>query len=175
MNDNVWSKTILSVYPYLERICGAIDKMVETKAMASFYVTSQSFASSSILNVADKLIELGERKKTLINLKVLVDKALKKSEPLYAQLLIEKYIDRDNPNDIAERHSLPMRSYFRKLSSAESNFTWQMSRLGYSEQKLDEMLKNEKWIGQVYSRNLEKESKPQPAKKIIENEVALQM
>lgn len=152
MKENVWAKTILSVYRYLERICGSIDKMVESRAMASFYVCSVNFANSNIINVADKIIALTERKKTLINLKVLVDNALKQCKSLNAQILIEKYFDGDKSNDIAERHNLPIRSYFRKLSNAEVDFGNQLCSLGYNERKLNSFLANEKWICEVYER-----------------------
>jgi len=152
MKNNIWAKTILSVYRYLERICDSIDKMVETKAMSSFYVYSSNFAESSVINIADKLIALTERKKTLINLKVLVCDALKKCDTTNAQILIEKYIDGDKSNDIAQRHGLPQRSYFRKLGGAESDFLQQMARLGYREENLSNFLAGEKWILEVYSR-----------------------
>ena len=152
MKDNVWAKTILTVYRYLERICDSIDKMVENKALASFYVCSNNFANNNILNVADKLIALSERKKTLINLKVLTCDALKNCDSLNAQLLIEKYFEGDKSCDIAKRHNIPERSYFRKLTYAEHDFLVQVAKLGYSENKLNSFLVKEKWITEVYSR-----------------------
>lgn len=152
MKNYIWAKTTLTVYRYIDRICDSIDKMVETKAMSSFYVYSSNFAESSVINIADKLIALGERKKTLINLKVLVCDSLKKCNRLNAQILIEKYIDGDKSNEIAERHGLAQRSYFRKLTSAEGDFLQQMEKLGYNEEKLSTFLKGERWICEVYSR-----------------------
>ncbi len=154
MKNIIWAKTTLTVYRYIDRICDSIDKMVETKALGSFYVYSSNFAESSVINIADKLINLGERKKTLINLKVLICDALKKCDKVNAQILIEKYIDGDKSNDIAERHGLAQRSYFRKLTSAEGDFLQQMEKLGYNEDKLSSFLAGEKWIYEVYSRFL---------------------
>ena len=152
MKDNVWAKTVLTVYRYLERVCGAIDKLVESKAMSSFYVCSNNFYNTNVSNIADKLINLIERKKTLINLKVLVCDALKKCDKLSAQILIEKYIDGDKQNKIADRHNISLRNYFRKIVTAENNFTLQLSRLGFPEEKLASFLSGERWILDVYSR-----------------------
>lgn len=152
MKENVWAKTILTVYKFIERICGAIDKLVENKAMASFYVCSSSFASSSIINVADKIIELSERKKVLINLKVLTLNALKKCDALDAKILIEKYIEGNSPAEISARYNLPLRSYFRKVNLAENHLTRAFEKLGYSETRLSEYLANEKWILDVYAK-----------------------
>ena len=174
MKENVWAKTILSVYRYLERICGSIDKMVESRAMASFYVCSVNFANSNIINVADKIIALTERKKTLINLKILANNALEKCKPISAEILIEKYIDGDKSNDIAERHNLPMRSYFRKLSNAETEFGENLASLGYNEKKLNSFLPGEKWICDVYAR-LSDESKENKVKQSPINNLQLQL
>lgn len=152
MKENVWAKTTLSVYRYIDRICGAIDKVVEKKAVASFYVYSSNFASSNVMNVADKIINLTERKKTLINLKVLICNALKNCQKLNAQLLIERYIENDKSSDIAQRHNLAMRSYFRKLAGAEKEFLYQMALMGYNENQLANFLAGEKWILEVYSQ-----------------------
>ncbi len=152
MKENVWTKTILSCYRYLERVCSSIDKLVESKALASFYVCSSNFSSSNVINVADKLIELSERKKTLINLKVLTTKVLKKCDRLHAQILIERYIEKDKSDEIALRHNIPIRSYFRKIYSAEKEFSSILTKLGFSDGKLSEFLANEKWIIEVYSR-----------------------
>lgn len=152
MKENVWAKTTLSVYRYLERICEAIDKLVEKRAMASFYVSSSCFAQNSVMSVANAIINLTERKKTLINLKVLTEKCLENCDEEYAQILIEKYIDGDKFLAIMSRHGYAERTYFRKLSSAESQFTYNMSKLGYSEEKLSSFLAGEKWIIDVYSR-----------------------
>lgn len=155
MKENIWAKTILSVYRYLERICDSIDKMVENKALGSFYVCSSNFSNSSIFSIADSLIALGERKKTLINIKVLTCDTLKKCDRLNAQILIEKYIDGDKSEDIANRHNIPIRTYFRKLTQAEKDFSKQMAELGFSDNKLNEYLADEKWILEVYSRFLD--------------------
>lgn len=157
MKNNLWAKTTLSVYRYLERICDAIDKMVENKAMASFYVCSCNLANSNIINVADKIIALSERKKTLINLKVLVDNALKNCEHINAQILIEHYMDNDKVADIVARHNFSERSYFRKMENAEKDFLTQLALQGFSESHLAQYLANEKWILDVYSRFLNQE------------------
>ena len=71
MNTNIWAKTILSSYRYLERIAGAIDKMVESSGINSRDMSGVAFSNNNILSLAEKMIDLSERKVKLINLKVL--------------------------------------------------------------------------------------------------------
>lgn len=152
MKECVWAKTILSCYRYIERICGAIDKVIEKKALGSFYACSCNFAKSNVLNVTDKIIKWSEKKKTLINLKVLTCDALRKCQKLNAQILIERYIEGDKATDIAERHNLPMRSYFRRLAAAERDFLAQLAHMGYGENRLNEFLCDIGWIMKVYDQ-----------------------
>lgn len=154
MKSNLWGKTILTVYKYLERIAGSIDKLVERQALNSYY---SGFKNDGVLDLADKIIELSERKVKLINVKVLTEKALEKMEEVSAQLLIEKYIDGDKGEIIAERHNFPMRTYFRRQLQAEDAFCAYLALLGFSEEKLNKYLSGENWIVEVYNNFKTKE------------------
>lgn len=145
---NNWTKTILYVYKYLERVCDGIDALVEESALHSFHHRSENEAS----RVAERICKLCERKAKLVNIKVLADTCLLKSDKTSAQLLIEKYIDEDQGEDIALRHNINFRTYFRKMIQAETSFSILMLREGFSESKLNEYLKDEKWIIEVYEK-----------------------
>ena len=142
---NNWSKTLLYVYKYLDRVCDGIDSLVEESALHSFYHRSEN----QVYRVAERICNLSERKAKLINMKVLVDKCLLKSEKQNAQLLIEKYIDDESSEIIAERHGLNVRTYFRKLNQAENSFSFLMIKEGFSEERLEKYLAGEKWILEV--------------------------
>lgn len=154
MKKNLWAKTILYVYKYLENIADAIDRMIDRQALNSFYYSSSNQTDNGVLAVSERIIELGERKKKLINIKVLADRALETCEIENAQILIEKYIDGGKSDEIALRHEMPIRTYFRRLVQAEEEFLFQLATYGYTENKITEYLKGEKWINEVYNRFL---------------------
>ena len=145
---NNWAKTILYVYKYLDRVCEGIDSLVEQNALNSFYY-GQNRSDNEVLSVAERISKLCERKAKLINIKVLVDDCLLKSDEMNAQLLIERYIDDDNSENIALRHGLNIRTYFRKINQAETSFSTFMIREGFTEDKLDKYLQGENWITEV--------------------------
>ena len=146
MNSNVWGKTTLTTYPYLIKIADAIDRMIERRALNSFYVSGSNYLSNNIYDLANKLIDLSERKVTLINLKVLVESALKKCDRESAKLLIAKYMSKKKTAEICDMFKLSTRTYFRKIKEAEDKFSKQLDLQGYNAFKLDNMLKNENWI-----------------------------
>ena len=154
MKKNLWAKTILYVYKYLENIADAIDRMIDRQALNSFYYSGSSQTDNGVLAVSEKIIELGERKKRLINIKVLTDRALEACETENAQLLIERYIDGNKSEEIALGHNMPIRTYFRRLVQAEEQFLFQLAKYGFAESKISEYLHGEKWISEVYNRFL---------------------
>lgn len=154
MKSNLWTKTILTVYKYLDRIADAIDKLIERQALNSYY---DGYVNDGVIDIADKIIELSERKVKLINIKVLAENTLKKMEESSAQLLIEKYIDNDKGEVIAERHKLSTRTYFRRQKQAEDAFTAYMALQGFTESKLSKYISEESWIMEVYNNFKTKE------------------
>lgn len=149
MQNHVWAKTILTAYRFLERIAGAIDKIIEKKALASSYMMGSEILTNNTLALTDKIIELSQRKVKLINIKVLVQQALKALDTDSARLLIKKYIEKQPIPSIMQQFSLARRTYFRKIEQAEAAFEAQCSRLKYPSKKLDEYLKDEIWISEI--------------------------
>ena len=146
MITNVWVKTILSAYPYLFKLADAIDRVVERRALNSFYVTSSNFASNNVYDIANQLIDLSERKVNLINLKVLIENALKKCDKKNAKILILKYISRKKSLESSQMLSISLRTYFRRLPIAEKQFEIAIKKLGFDAGKLEEYSREEQWI-----------------------------
>lgn len=150
MKNNVWAKTILSVYKYLDRVVGAIDKLVREEAFNSFYYSGVNQYKNGTIDVANRIIEMSERKVRLVNLKVLADKALQECNRGSAQILIQKYMDGESSQEIAQRHNLNIRTYFRHLINAEENFAALLAKEGFDDKKLCSYLAGERWIMEVY-------------------------
>ena len=150
MENIAWSKTILSVYRYLKRMTYAFDRMVKSKAYNSFHTTSDNFAINNIFDLSESILDLTERKVTLINLKVLTDKALASMDKELAKILILKFFEGKKCDEIANLIHCSTRTYFRKLTVAYSAFYVALVNLGYDENRLEMMLKNENWIMLVY-------------------------
>lgn len=151
-NDLVWTKTILTVYRYLERICGAIDKIVLQSALNSSDIIGQNYFYNNVYSISQKLIDLSERKITLINLKVLIEDTLKNLNIKDSQILIERYFDGLKCKDMAEKRGLSIRTIFRKLTVAEKTFQKRLLMKGYNDIRFKRWLCNESWINNVYSQ-----------------------
>ena len=90
-NNVVWTKTMLSVYRYLQRVAGAMDRMILERGLHCTNLLGQNYFNNNVYSVTQKLIDLSQRKVTLINLKILVEETLGTIGCENAQILIEKY------------------------------------------------------------------------------------
>ncbi len=147
MKENIWAKTLLGVYRHLETVSDAIDKIVLKTALNSYHF---SLDGDDVLSTSNKLIELGERKVTLINLKLLVEEILTKIGQNEADILICRYIEGMKFKDIAFEKGLGLRTVFRRLGKAETSFTKKLLNMGYNSLSLQNKLKSEKWILNYY-------------------------
>jgi len=86
-------KTIFSVYRFLDKISDSIDKIVETRALNACHMELSNSAFNDVSVVTDDILELTQRKITLINLKVLTTSMIKSLDNDYARLIILKYIE----------------------------------------------------------------------------------
>lgn len=164
MDLKIWSKTLLNSYVCFEKIADAIDKLVLTYGLDSYHLHDiQAFEFS-----AEQMIELTDRKKLLINLKVLCDETLAKMTPKYARILILKYIDGMKCSAISKLLGVSLRSYFRWVGEAISSFSLKLKNLGYSDELLKEMCENEIWIKQLYNKYFIAELSTKPKKEFVE-------
>jgi predicted DNA-binding protein (UPF0251 family) len=155
-NQILWTKTILSVYRYLERVCNAIDTICMQSALESGNILGSNFHNNNALAISQKLIDLSERKVSLINLKILTEEILKKLDEKDAKMLILVYCDGTKRREIADKCNISLRTVFRRIESAEQSFAKKLVCKGYNAFTLAKMLKDEAWIKSVYDRYCQK-------------------
>lgn len=134
MKNNILAKTLLTTYNYLETFANAIDKHVEKRAELSFFVTSN--CDNTVMDVADKIIELSQRKINYINFKLIIEKYILSLSEEMAELVIERYIDGEEGQKIASKFNMPIRTYYRKIAEAEGKLISFFERKGYSIDRL---------------------------------------
>lgn len=146
-----WSKTILSMYKYLEALSNSIDELVLKKSINSAFYGNGRY--NSCYDCASKIMQLTERKINLINIKVMVDDTLEKMPLKYRQLLILAYIDNAKSEDIAEIMHVSIRTFFRKKNEALISFAKNLTALGFTQEKLNCMFGGEHWLKNLYDKN----------------------
>lgn len=150
MSNNSWSKTALDAYRYLPRVCYAYDRIIKTRAYNSAYYGEVS-TFNSVEKVVDFILEMSERKKNLINLKIAIEKTLKEMEKKNAKILIMRFIDGMKFCDLAEQFKVSMRTLFRRLNIALESFSNLIQKYGFGEKEMKKKFESENWIIGIFN------------------------
>ena len=149
-NKKIWSKTLLSSYNYLGRLCDSIDKIIEKTAVNSYYCFSFQNSENSIENISKKIINFSKRKIDYINLKVIIEKALKSIPKISAKLLILKFIQKLSIERACELLNITLRSSYRRLNNALDEFCASLTTFGFTIEKLEVNYSTDPFISSIF-------------------------
>ncbi|MDD4211232.1 MAG: DUF1492 domain-containing protein, partial [Clostridia bacterium] len=105
----------------------------------------------------NKMIELTERKISLINLKLIIENILNELSINDTKLLILKYVDRVKGEDIAKKFNVSNRTFFRRSNTAMKSFELGLKRHFKNHNTIFEMCKKEAWIIDLFNKLYEQE------------------
>ena len=126
-----WSKSSLSIYRYLESMAKTVDKTILNTGANSNNEGLQKYQSTYFQT--NQMIELIERKRKLINLKVAVEDALARLSTNDKRLLVLSYVDGVTSVIIAQIMGISLRTFFRRKVSALYKFSDEMKLIGFDE------------------------------------------
>lgn len=153
MKKLIWAKTLFETYRYLTRIIKSIDRLVVERSIKSYSV---GLGEPSTLEKMEIIIDLIQRKKRLLTVKMLIEEALKNIDIDSAKTLIKYYIDKGDLGEIAEEHQLNKRTMSRRINKMLLEAIDKISDLGYDINKIELLLQNEGWIIGVYNKTASK-------------------
>ena len=144
MIDIYDSETLIRIYKMINKKCEIIDKFIENHA---FYF-GPCTADYGSLDVCNNIIDLMTRKNQLINLKLIVDKAIKTLNEKDKKILFIKINYNLPMNDICGILELKQRTAFRRIERAFENLADALNNSKYYN-KLISIIDSEDWIQEI--------------------------
>lgn len=144
MIDIYDSETLVKIYRMLRKKCEAIDKFIDNHALYFGPFTAEYGA----LDVYNNIIDLMAKKNQLINLKIILDKAINKLDEKDKKILFIKMNYNLQMGEICGILELKERTAFRRIERALKNLTEELNNSKYIN-KLEKIMKNEDWIVDV--------------------------
>ena len=141
MIDVYDSETLIKIYRLLKKKCEAIDKFINNHALY-FGPCTAEYGS---LDVCNNIIELMTRKNQLINLKIIVDMAIKTLSEKDRQILFIKMNYNLQMCEICGILELKERTAFRRIERAFENLADALNKSKYCA-KLTRIMNGEDWI-----------------------------
>ena len=152
-----WSKSALSVYRYLEQMANTIDKIVLDSGKNSNHQNVQKYQTT--LYQTGKMIELIDRKRKIINLKIAVEDSLQHLSKKDRRILVLVFIDGVKNDLVTELIEVSPRTFFRRKARALEKFSEQMEKYGYNLDFFEKDYVSEKWLQSVYQECVQKYNK----------------
>lgn len=148
-NDARWCKTLLCAYRRLGKFCDALNVAMDSFAMSGFMGNHMRVGVTTDM-LYDKMIETADRKKGFINIRILVDNALKTLPDKYRSVLVSRYIHGNIAASSAEELGIPPRTYFRYSNKAVALMTFALRHIGYNSERLEAEYGGEPFIMGLY-------------------------
>jgi hypothetical protein len=141
MIDVYDSEAIIKIYKLLGKKCDVIDKFVNNQALYFGPCTAEYGAE----DVYNNIIELIERKNQLINLKIIIDSALKQLSEEDKKILYLKMNYKLTMAEVCGILDLKERTAFRRIERAYEDLTNALNKSKYIN-KLTKLINQEQWI-----------------------------
>jgi len=153
MRKLILGKTLLESYKSIPRIIRCIDKLVVESSAHSYSLTC---VRDDTMQKMQAVIDLIERKKRLVGIKLAVEEGIKNSPKLDAKILVRYYLDGVNTLVMADELGVNRRNVHRKINSATQNFVETLDSLGYTRERIKSFIQNEEWIVGIYNHYVDK-------------------
>lgn len=144
MIDIYDSEALVKIYRLIRKKCDAIDKFIQNHALYFGPCTAEYGA----LDVCNNIIELMTRKNQLINLKIILDKAINCLSEKDKKILFIKINYNLQMNEICGILELKERTAFRHIERAFENLAEALNNSKYYS-KLCKIINKEEWIQDI--------------------------
>lgn len=150
--DNIqnWAKTLLTIYRVLPNLTNSIEETTMATALGGFSHTG------SAESLFDKIMQLNERKKALINIKVVVDNAFEKMPYKSVEVLKLKFFEKKKFEQIADKAKVCLRTVFRRYVFALEDFCKAMSSDSIDANWLVQHFASDEIVKRIYEKIFEK-------------------
>lgn len=153
MKKLIWAKTLFEAYKYLGKIIKSIDRLVLEKSVNSGNIYQ---GECNTMERMEAVIDLIQRKRRLLSVKLLIEESIKNSNEYNSTLLVKYYIDKLDTATMSEEMHTNRRTLHRHINNALLGAMEQIFNLGYTYKDIETMLENEGWIIGIYNSYLVK-------------------
>lgn len=150
----LWIKTLLSSIKIFPEILKTIDKIIEIQATTISFMTDVYNSSCSTFSQAEQIIDLSERKQSVLNIYLMLQSILKNTEEDDHEFLEKKFLDRLSINELAEEYGVSTRTIYRRTERILDSICKRCMLKNWSLKFIESQVKGETWLTQKYKRTV---------------------
>ena len=148
-----WIKTLISEQSTIPEIIKTVDKIIEIQA-SSVSFNTDIFNKNGTISQVEKVIDLTERKNSLINLYVMTKKMLKTLSADNHDFLERRFIYNWSAEELAEYYSISVRTVYRKIDSLIKTIYAECLKFKWTLKFIETQTKDEEWLKEKFLKGV---------------------
>lgn len=151
-NFKLWIKTLLSSMKIFPEIIKTIDKIIEMQASTVTFMSDIYSSSSSTFEQAEEIIDLSERKKSILNVYLMMQTLMKNTDLEKQEYLVKKFYSKYTNEELADEYNLSIRSVYRKTEKIIEELCKKCMEKNWSLKFIESQVKDETWLNDKFKR-----------------------
>lgn len=145
-----WIKTLISEQSTLPEIIKTVDKIIEIQASSVSFSTDIFNKNGSTINQVEKVIDLSERKKSLINIYIMIQKMLKNLSADDYDFIERKFIYNWSNDELSDYYSVSIRTVYRRIDKLIKLIYEECLKNKWTLTFIESQTKEEGWLKEKY-------------------------
>ena len=145
-----WIKTLISEQNTIPEIIKTVDKIIEIQASSVSFAADIFNKNGTTINQVEKVIDLSERKNSLLNLYVMTKKMLKTLTNDNIDFLERRFIYNWSADELAEYYSISTRTVYRKIDSLIKTIYFECLKFKWTLKFIESQTKSEEWLKEKF-------------------------
>lgn len=140
----VWSKTLLTTYPYLPKAVEAYDEKIKR------YPFTNTALSQDALTTCRALQRMTDHKNALINASIIVETVLNLLPKRERSFIEAKYIQHQSVDKAGKELGISRATAFRRHAECVATFSNYLSNVGFDAEYFKEAFESHPFLGHAY-------------------------
>lgn len=147
----IWIKTLLNSYRVFPNLINTIDKIINLQASSMSFTSNIYNSSKGTELLIERVIDMSERKKSLVNIYLMISKFLDSLSLESRDLVEKKYIDKLTNEELSLEYDISTRTIYRRLNKIIDELYSYFVRMRWSIEFIESQVENEDWLIDKYN------------------------
>lgn len=149
-----WIKTLLSSYSTFPELIKTIDKIIELQASTVSFSSDVYNGSKSTYDQVERVIDLTERKNSILNIYFVTQKMLKKINSDDYDFLEKRFMYNWKIDELAGEYNVTARTIYRRIEKLIDEIYHNLKLNNWSLSFIELQVKDEGWLKARYNKQL---------------------
>lgn len=149
-----WIRTLLSSYSIFPEIIKTVDKIIELQASTVSFASDIYNGDNSTLGQLEKVIDLSERKNSLVNIYLMTKDMLSGISNEDNEIIEKRFCLNWTAAEIAQDYNISLRTAYRKIDKIINEIYHVCKDRNWSLRLIESQVKDEAWLHDRYIKSI---------------------